>query len=638
MKKAYKIAGIVCAAALIFVVPAIPRGTVRADALPVSDSVVRVHLSSYGTPSSIAMEATGSHTIADNGKALSGKFTVSVSGGKIKITAGSSVYTLDADVTIKAGSQTVANLIKINGNYSYAGDFRLLVKSGGIKIVNALDYETYCIGVLPYEMSNSWPLEALKAQAIAARTYAYTAANNRNRAAQEHDVVNTTSSQVYYGYNATNKNCIAAIKATEKQILSTSGGGLLYTFYSASNGGHTEYPVAAGVATSNLAYLPYKDDPYDLAFALSSTSYSAQLTLPKSFSASTLKTSTATAYTMLRNKLTSKGVDAGKLTGTVTVKSIKLDTPRYTNPNRVFTGADITLTVTDAANKTSDVTLSFECYTDGNGIKRPFLNDVLNLSNKSKFSVLYLKENVNDYLLASVRYGHAAGMSQIGAYQMAKSGKTYRDILTFYYDMGGASKLVTKSWSINNGVTTEDSTEPEPSGSYTYGTVSVSGANLNVRGGPSTSYAIIGSLKSGAAVTIISTSGSWHKIQYNGGIGYVHTSYVKLNSTTPPANWKYTDGKWYCLDSNGKARTGWVKDGSSWYYLGVNGAMVWSKWLKDGGSWYYLSGNGKMVAGKWFHDTDGSWYYLSGSGKMLTGKQKIGGKTYTFKANGVWIG
>jgi glucan-binding YG repeat protein len=45
-----------------------------------------------------------------------------------------------------------------------------------------------------------------------------------------------------------------------------------------------------------------------------------------------------------------------------------------------------------------------------------------------------------------------------------------------------------------------------------------------------------------------------------------------------------------------------------------------------------------MVAGKWFHDTDGSWYYLAANGKMLTGKQTIGGKTYTFKANGVWIG
>jgi glucan-binding YG repeat protein len=45
-----------------------------------------------------------------------------------------------------------------------------------------------------------------------------------------------------------------------------------------------------------------------------------------------------------------------------------------------------------------------------------------------------------------------------------------------------------------------------------------------------------------------------------------------------------------------------------------------------------------MVVSKWFKDTNGSWYYLSGNGKMLTGKQTIGGKAYTFKSNGVWIG
>jgi glucan-binding YG repeat protein len=63
-------------------------------------------------------------------------------------------------------------------------------------------------------------------------------------------------------------------------------------------------------------------------------------------------------------------------------------------------------------------------------------------------------------------------------------------------------------------------------------------------------------------------------------------------------------------------------------------------WVYDqsGKAWYYLAANGKMIAGKWLHDTDGSWYYLSGNGKMLTGKQNVGGKVYSFKGNGVWIG
>jgi glucan-binding YG repeat protein len=98
------------------------------------------------------------------------------------------------------------------------------------------------------------------------------------------------------------------------------------------------------------------------------------------------------------------------------------------------------------------------------------------------------------------------------------------------------------------------------------------------------------------------------------------------------------DGKaWYYLDSAGEMQTGWIYDQNKWYYLAGNGAMK-TGWVKDNGSWYYLRGNGAMVAGTWLHDADGSWYYLSGNGKMLTGKHKIGGKAYTFKANGVWIG
>jgi hypothetical protein len=94
---------------------------------------------------------------------------------------------------------------------------------------------------------------------------------------------------------------------------------------------------------------------------------------------------------------------------------------------------------------------------------------------------------------------------------------------------------------------------------------------------------------------------------------------------------------WYYLAANGTMQTGWEYVGGKWYYLTGNGAMK-TGWLKDNGSWYYLSGNGAMVVNKWFKDTDGSWYYLSGNGTMLTGKQNVGGKVYTFKANGAWIG
>jgi stage II sporulation protein D len=531
--------------------PELPaNGTVYAAAA-IPDGIIRVHLSSLGTPTSVTMAASGKHTIADNKKAISGTFTVSVSGGVIKIKAGETTYTLDKDVQIKAGSGSIKNLIKINGGYSYAGDIRLIVKSGKLKIVNSVDYETYVMGVLPYEVGNSAPAEGQKAQAVAARSFAYYVANSRDRSSQEHDVVNTTASQVYYGYNAKNSNCIDAVNATSRQILNTTHGDNVYTCFSASNGGHTELPKNSGAAAINFEYLPYKDDPNDLKYALGSASYSAQVTIPKTLTLSTLKTSTKQPYAMFRSALKDQGIDTKDLKADVKVKSIKLTSPRYTSPDdHCFTGADIVISVpkTDSSAAIS-TTLKFEPYVDGNKIKRPFLNSVLNLSNKSKYSLLYVRNDSKSFLLAAIRFGHSAGMSQVGANQIAIDGGTYKDILTFYYMLGSKTKLVTKDWVIDNdlspakGVTDDTKvttpkkiTSAKPAApkakakvkaKVVKGKVKVSSGNLNVRKGPGLKYKILFKLKKGKTVTILKKKGSWYKIKYGKKTGYVKATYIK---------------------------------------------------------------------------------------------------------------
>jgi hypothetical protein len=120
--------------------------------------------------------------------------------------------------------------------------------------------------------------------------------------------------------------------------------------------------------------------------------------------------------------------------------------------------------------------------------------------------------------------------------------------------------------------------------------------------------------------------------------GWVHANGVwkYFVDGVAKTGWVYDQNKWYFTNAAGEMQTGWIYDHNTWYYLAGNGAMK-TGWIKDNGSWYYLAGNGAMVASKWLHDTDGSWYYLSGNGKMLTGKQKIGGKVYSFKTNGIWV-
>ena len=125
------------------------------------------------------------------------------------------------------------------------------------------------------------------------------------------------------------------------------------------------------------------------------------------------------------------------------------------------------------------------------------------------------------------------------------------------------------------------------------------------------------------------------------------------------SKWIKTGGEWYYLNKTGyMASDAWAKDNKGWCWLGTDGKPVKSKWIKDGGEWYFLDGNAHMVANAWAKDSrgwcwmdaeghvtksewikdGGNWYYLNASGYMVTGKQTIDGKTYTFKANGVWIG
>ena len=65
--------------------------------------------------------------------------------------------------------------------------------------------------------------------------------------------------------------------------------------------------------------------------------------------------------------------------------------------------------------------------------------------------------------------------------------------------------------------------------------------------------------------------------------------------------------------------------------------MVVNEWVKDSVGWCYLDSNGRMVINDWVKD-GGKWYYLDANGYMVTGTKTIGGKTYKFASNGVWLG
>lgn len=179
------------------------------------------------------------------------------------------------DVT---GSSTVRTWFK---GYRYEGGFRYeRIDGGNLTVVNILDLESYIKGVVPYEMSNNWSLEALKAQAICARSYAYNNILNAKHGKYHFDVCTTTDCQVYCGAGS-NVPTYQANETTDRAVEETAGqyawygNQIIEAFYSSSHGGASEsvYHVW-GSSLSQYPYLCGVVDPYEKEIA-SKNAYSS---------------------------------------------------------------------------------------------------------------------------------------------------------------------------------------------------------------------------------------------------------------------------------------------------------------------------------------------------------------------------
>lgn len=243
--------------------------------IPVSQAVdydtVRVKLSIASASTNVQL--TTPYTLAEDGSTLAaGTYKVAVSGSSVNI-SGNGVNKTLASVTLKRTGSGYIKLTRIYGSESklcsYLGNISFKVSGGKLLAVNTVSMQEYLYGVVGFEMSNSFPLEALKAQAVCARGYA---AMRLKSSASDYDIGDTSSDQVYKGYDSTIKNVIRAVDETKGEVL-TYNGKIITTYYAASNGGQTELPGNAWgngeSANKEAPYLAQHDDPYDLENASS---------------------------------------------------------------------------------------------------------------------------------------------------------------------------------------------------------------------------------------------------------------------------------------------------------------------------------------------------------------------------------
>ena len=266
---------------------------------------------------------------------------------------------------------------KIKRNYGGAISFR--VNNKKLDIVNRVEMDEYLKGVLPKEMSPSFPMESLKAQALCSRSFAI---NNYNKFIKNgYNLDDTTRSQVYYGKDVEEKTTNKAVEETIGQVIKYDGK-VAETIFCASSGGYT---VASSEAWggNSVPYLISKEDPYSVH----------------------------------PWKYELKNSDLKKL-NLSDVFSVSLD---YNNSNRVNN-----LTFSTSKGDVKIKAIDFRKKI-GNTIIKSTLFDVNVIGNK--------------VFVSGKGYGHGVGMSQYGAVEMAKKGSNYKDIIEFYFPGTNIEKI-----------------------------------------------------------------------------------------------------------------------------------------------------------------------------------------------------
>ena len=319
--------------------------------------------------------------------------------------------TLDANSNLFLSSSDFSTF-EIFGR-KYRGALKLLNQNSKLTIVNHVDLEEYLYGVLPSEVYPSWNIEALKAQAVAARSYAYS--NYNKYIANGFNLTDDTRSQVYKGYSNENKNTNKAVDDT-RGIIGTYGGSVAQMIYNSSSGGQTL--SAKDAWGTEIPYLVSQVDPYSLNNDYSNWSF-------------------IMSRQDIEKALKDKGKDIGML-NSITIDETSLDGGYVLK--MTFSGSKSSATFTKDAirgvlgnGKLKSLFFKINGTQSATTYPQEFvaLGKYLDSISKNKPSADQVAGE--SFIFMGSGYGHGVGMSQYGTQEMAKKGYKYNQILEFYY-------------------------------------------------------------------------------------------------------------------------------------------------------------------------------------------------------------
>lgn len=270
--------------------------------------------------------------------------------------------------------------ILVNGK-KYRGVMEVSPAERGVLVVDELPLEEYLVGLINCEISSQWPMEAIKAQAVIARSYAVYQKEARKNA--PYHLESSVMDQVYEGCDIEDSRAVRGVRETTGEVL-TYDGKVIQAFYHSNCGGHTE-------ASENVwGYaLPYLRG-VECTYCLTAPSAKWEVTLPLKKVESLLR---GNGYQVagLREIRAGQRNRSGRLTD---------------------------LALLSAKSRLSISAVNFRKAIGYTVIK------------STNFDV---RTNGDDISFTGIGYGHGVGLCQWGAKQRAGDGFSYREILSYYY-------------------------------------------------------------------------------------------------------------------------------------------------------------------------------------------------------------
>lgn len=424
--------------------------------------------------SGFALAAAGDNAIRATGETYdTDTLTLQLSGGAVQVkdSAGKVLTTLKGDGTecIVGGEypSTGDDKVKFGGKNYRGGIIPYINASGQMNIINYLSTDDYARGVVHSEIGQSSHIEAIKAQAVAIRSFAIT--NKGKHSSQGFDICTTVHCQVYTGADSEYESTNRAVDETKGEMVYYQGKPVA-AYYFANSGGHTENSEDAWVAS--LGYLRGKEDPYSPEYT-----WTVELTrddLTTAFAPEGLGTVESISIDSVNDSgyVASVTVHGSRNSITYTKEAIRsalgvsLKSRNFTfsTEGGILSGGNASeepeqpeqpagqtvygLGASGMSELGSEVSVI-----SASGTAKKSLNGMTALSASGMTTIAAAGETADsgdaktavsgmtvtfdddsDVLIINGKgYGHGVGMSQQGAQQMANQGFTYKEILEFYY-------------------------------------------------------------------------------------------------------------------------------------------------------------------------------------------------------------